>query len=130
MSESEEPSVVEKDKTAAVPEPAPAATESAPATAESEDFDHLLNSYSQFSQPPLGTLLRGHVVKIVGSDVIVDVGYKCEGILPAAEFSDSQGQINIQPGDEIEVMMETAEERDGYVVLSRERAKRVKVWDD
>ena len=53
-----------------------------------KDFDRLLNSYSQFSQPPLGSLLRGHVVKIAGSEVIVDVGYKCEGVISADEFKD------------------------------------------
>ena len=100
-------------------------------SAEKEDFDLLLNSFSQqFNQPPLGSLLHGHVVKIQGGDVIVDVGYKCEGIIPAAEFKDEDGQLKIHPGDEIEVMMESTEERDGYVVLSRERAKRLKVWDD
>jgi small subunit ribosomal protein S1 len=123
MPETEEPSVVEKEEAAAAPEPGPAVP-------ESEDFDRLLNSYSQFSQAPLGSLLRGHVVKIVGEEVIVDVGYKCEGVIPAAEFKDAEGKLRIQPGDEIEVMMESTEEREGYVVLSRERAKRLKVWDD
>ena len=98
--------------------------------AEKEDFDSLLNDYSQFSQPPLGSLMRGFVVKIAGSEVIVDVGYKCEGVISAEEFKDPDGTLRIQPGDEIEVMMESAEERDGYVVLSRERAKRLKVWED
>src|SRR5579883_2236663 len=115
--------------TVAQKEEAPAPEQAAPVP-EKEDFDRLLNSYSQFSQPPLGALLRGRVVKIAGTEVIVDVGYKCEGVISAEEFKDREGRLRIQPGDEIEVMMESAEEREGYVVLSRERAKRLKVWDD
>jgi ribosomal protein S1 len=62
---------------------------------QENEFDRLLNSYSQFSQPPLGSLLRGHVVKIAGSEVIVDVGYKCEGVISAEEFKDSDGKLRI-----------------------------------
>ena len=108
----------------------PLPTEQSRPVQDKEEFDRLLNSYSQFSQPPIGSLLRGHVVKIAGSEVIVDVGYKCEGVISAEEFKDADGKLRIQPGDEIEVMMESTEERDGYVVLSRERAKRLKVWED
>lgn len=127
MTETENASVAQKEE---VSEAAPA-PEQKQLVPEKEDFDRLLNSYSQqFSQPPIGSLLRGHVVKIAGSEVIVDVGYKCEGVIPADEFKDKEGLLRIQPGDEIEVMMESTEERDGYVVLSRERAKRLKVWDD
>ena len=98
--------------------------------AESDEFDHLLSSYSRFSQPTTGSLIKGHVVKITESEVIVDVGYKCEGVISVEEFQDEQGHLRIQPGDEIEVMMESTEERDGYVRLSRERARRLKLWDD
>jgi small subunit ribosomal protein S1 len=108
----------------------PSPTEARRPVQEKEEFDRLLNSYSQFSQPPIGSLLRGHVVKIAGSEVIVDVGYKCEGVISAEEFKDAEGKLRLQPGDEIEVMMESTEEREGYVVLSRERAKRLKAWED
>jgi small subunit ribosomal protein S1 len=122
MSQLENTSVVQNEETAPLEEKV--------AVPEKEDFDRLLNDYSQYSQPPLGTLLRGRVVKIAGSEIIIDVGYKCEGVISAEEFKDREGKLRIQPGDEIDVMMESAEEREGYVVLSRERAKRVKVWDD
>ena len=127
MPETEQPSLAQEVE---LKEEAPKAIDPGDAPPEKEDFERLLNSYSQFSQPPLGSLLHGRVVRIAGSDVIVDVGYKCEGVISADEFKDKVGNLRIQPGDEIEVMMESAEERDGYVVLSRERAKRLKVWDD
>ena len=127
MPETEQPFLTQEVE---VKEEAPKAPEPGEAPPDKEDFERLLNSYSQFSQPPLGSLLHGRVVRIAGSDVIVDVGYKCEGVISADEFRDKEGNLRIQPGDEIEVMMESAEERDGYVVLSRERAKRLKVWDD
>ena len=136
MPELEQPALAQevpevKEEAQQAPNPGDAVQEPSEAPPEkSEDFERLLNSYSQFSQPPLGSLLHGRVVRIAGSDVIVDVGYKCEGVISADEFKDKDGNLRIQPGDEIEVMMESAEERDGYVVLSRERAKRLKVWDD
>lgn len=97
---------------------------------ELEEFDRLLDSYGQLSQPAAGSLLKGRVVKIAGTEVIVDVGYKCEGVISATEFQDEEGNLHVEPGDEIEVMLESTEERDGYVVLSRERAKRLKLWDE
>lgn len=126
MTEIENTSLAQKEANEATATP-----EQSHAVPEKEDFERLLNSYSQqFTQPPMGSLLRGRVVRIAGSEVIVDVGYKCEGVISADEFKDKEGRLRIQPGDEIEVMMDSTEERDGYVVLSRERAKRLKVWDD
>ena len=97
---------------------------------DSEEFDHLLDSYPSFSQPATGALLHGHVLKITDSEVIVDVGYKCEGAIPLEEFKDTQGNIRVQPGDEIDVLMESPEERDGYVMLSWEKAHGIRVWED
>ena len=94
------------------------------------EFSDLLSSYSQPSQPATGTLLQGHVVKVTESEVIVDVGYKCEGVISLEEFRDDWGNLRVQPGDFVEVMMESPEERDGYVVLSHQKARRIKVWDD
>jgi small subunit ribosomal protein S1 len=103
--------------------------EAKPASAEMEEFSNLLDSYSEPSRPT-GTLLHGHVVKVTATEAIVDVGYKCEGVIPIEEFRDDWGNIRVQPGDAVEVMMESTEERDGYVVLSHQRARRIKVWDD
>ncbi|MBI4465404.1 MAG: 30S ribosomal protein S1, partial [Acidobacteria bacterium] len=100
------------------------------ARAESEEFDHLLDSYPQYSQTASGSLLPGRIMKITGTEVIVDVGYKCEGVIPLEEFRDDWGNVRLQPGDKIDVIMESTEERDGYVRLSYQRARRSKVWEE
>jgi len=95
-----------------------------------EDYEKLLDSYSHFATLQEGDILKGRVLKITDSEVIVDVGYKCEGLVPAREFRDRDGNLNASVGDVVNVMLENREERDGYVRLSRERAERIKVWDD
>jgi len=100
------------------------------ASAEPEEFNNLLNSYAQYSQPATGTMLHGHVVKIGATEVIVDVGYKCEGVIPLDEFRDDWGNLRVQPGDAVEVIMESREERDGYVTLSHRKARQTKAWED
>ena len=119
--------------------PEAAAEEQAEATAgleqeqahhEAEEFESLVDAYPQYTHPPFGTVLKGHVVKITGPEVIVDVGHKCEGAIPAEEFLDSQGNLKVQPGDEIECLMESAEEREGYVTLSYSKARKLRAWSD
>jgi small subunit ribosomal protein S1 len=109
----------------------PQSSESTSARPEAEEFDDtLLDSYPQLSHPSSGSLLKGHVVKITAAEAIVDVGYKCEGVIPLEEFKDAQGNLRVQPGDEIEVLMDSGEERDGYVVLSYAKARRIRAWSD
>jgi small subunit ribosomal protein S1 len=74
--------------------------------------------------------LKGTVLKITPTHVVVDVGYKSEGLVPIAEFQDSEGNVHVQPGDEIDVMVQHGEHEEGYVVLSHSKAQRLRVWDD
>ena len=74
--------------------------------------------------------MKGTVLKVTASEVIVDVGYKSEGIIAVDEFVDETGQIAVQPGDIVDVLLERTEDREGYVVLSREKAEKMKIWDD
>jgi small subunit ribosomal protein S1 len=106
------------------------AEEEKPGSGEGESFGDLLSSYSEPSQPATGKLMSGRVVKVTDSEVIVDVGYKCEGVIALEEFRDDWGNLRVQPDDAVEVMMESTAERDGYVVLSHQKARRIKVWDD
>jgi len=73
------------------------------------------------------TILNGRVLTILNGEVIVDVGYKSEGIIPLMEFGDSQ---DIEEGDEIEVFLESVEDESGMIVLSKRRADRIKSWED
>jgi small subunit ribosomal protein S1 len=73
-----------------------------------------------------GEIVRGTVLSIDDKDVLVDVGFKSEGIISLSEFSDPGG---IHVGDTIEVFLEKMENQDGLVVLSKQRADFVRVWD-
>jgi small subunit ribosomal protein S1 len=73
-----------------------------------------------------GEIVRGRVLAIDDKDVLVDIGFKSEGVIPLTEFPDPS---SIKVGDEIEVYLEKMENQDGLVVLSKQRADFVKVWD-
>jgi small subunit ribosomal protein S1 len=73
-----------------------------------------------------GEIVRGRVLAIDEKDVLVDIGFKSEGVIPLTEFPDPS---SIKVGDEIEVYLEKMENQDGLVVLSKQRADFVKVWD-
>ena len=66
-----------------------------------EGYGELLAQYSNFNTPSEGEVVRGRVVKITANDVIVDVGYKSEGMIPLQEFRRFDGSISVEAGDEI-----------------------------
>jgi small subunit ribosomal protein S1 len=92
-------------------------------------MDELLNMYDRPASVE-GEIVRGRVIKVTPSDVVVDIGYKSEGLLPIEEVTSYDGQVKIKKGDEIEVYVERLEDQSGYVILSREKAARMRVWDD
>src|SRR5262245_10924724 len=73
-----------------------------------------------------GEIVRGTVLSVDDKEVLVDVGFKSEGVIPLAEFSDP-GSIKV--GDILDVFLEKMENQDGLVVLSKQRADFVRVWD-
>jgi small subunit ribosomal protein S1 len=96
-----------------------------------QEYAALLELYdTSFRNIAEGEVVKGTVLKVTPSEVIVDVGYKSEGIIPVDEFVDETGQITIQAGDIVDVLLERTEDRDGYVVLSREKAEKMKIWDE
>ena len=98
---------------------------------DSAEYARLLDFYdSSFRNIAEGEVVKGTVLKVTDSEVIVDVGYKSEGIIGVQEFLDETGQVTVQPGDIVDVLLERTEDRDGYVVLSREKAEKMKIWDD
>jgi small subunit ribosomal protein S1 len=92
-------------------------------------MDQLLDLYTK---PTLaeGEIVKGRVLKVTPTDIVVDIGYKSEGLLPAGEVTGYDGQVRVKRGDEIEVFIERLEDSSGYVALSREKAARMRVWDD
>jgi small subunit ribosomal protein S1 len=77
----------------------------------------------------LGEIVTGKVVQINSDVVMVDVGWKTEGYIPAKELRDEEGNISIGVGDEIEILVDRRDS-DGNLVLSRDKAAKIKIWDD
>ena len=96
-----------------------------------EEYEHLLAQYeNSFKNLQEGQIIRGRVLTITPSEVIVDIGYKSEGIIPLSEFTDFSGQVTIKQGDPVDVLLERTEDQNGYVVLSKDKAEKMKVWDE
>ncbi|MGA7122877.1 MAG: 30S ribosomal protein S1 [Polyangiaceae bacterium] len=77
-----------------------------------------------------GEIVRGTVVAVQRDNVVIDIGGKSEGIIALSEFADAQGQTAVKPGDQIDVFIESRENDDGLVTLSKEKADKMKVWDE
>jgi small subunit ribosomal protein S1 len=77
-------------------------------------------------------IVTGRVLQILGDDVLVDIGYKSEGVIPLEEWKDEglDRVVPPSPGDLIQVMLETVEDESGATVLSYRKAKRQKEWED
>ncbi len=96
---------------------------------DSESYQSLLDEYTHLA-PAEGALLEGTVLKVTASDVIVDFGYKSEGLVPIDQFRGAGGELTVQTGDIIDVMIDHGEQPEGYVLLSHTKAARVRVWDN
>src|SRR2546429_5538506 len=95
-----------------------------------EDFGQLLDRFEQ-EQSTLqeGEVVRGTVVGITERGVVIDFGYKSEGIVNPNEFMED-GKITVKRGDEVDVLVKNRETGEGYPVLSRADAVRLRAWDD
>src|SRR5712675_1699239 len=95
-----------------------------------EDFGQLLDQFEQ-EQSSLqeGEVVRGTVVGITERGVVIDFGYKSEGIVNQNEFMEN-GQITVKPGDEVDVLVKNMETGEGFPLLSRADAVRLRAWDD
>lgn len=94
------------------------------------DFGAMLDQFEQeqagFQE---GEVVRGTVVGITERGVVIDFGYKSEGIVNQAEFTEN-GVLTVKPGDEVDVLVKSMETHEGYPVLSRADAVRMKAWDE
>jgi small subunit ribosomal protein S1 len=77
-----------------------------------------------------GDIVQGFVIKVNRDTVVVDIGYKSEGVIPASEFIDTSGKVSVNPGDRVDVLVEARENDQGLVALSKEKADKLKVWDE
>ena len=75
-----------------------------------------------------GEIVAGTVIAITANDVVVDVGYKSEGLVPIHEFTSRDDKLQVSIGDEVEVLLEQTEGADGHVMLSKVKAERMRIW--
>lgn len=90
-----------------------------------QPFAELLNQTFQNFQE--GEIVRGRIIAIRGKEVVVDISYKSEGILPVEDFPDPS---EIQIGNEIDVLFESFDDEEGVVLLSKKKVDRQRTWDD
>ncbi|MGV3624946.1 MAG: 30S ribosomal protein S1 [Archangium sp.] len=77
-----------------------------------------------------GEVIRGTVVRVTGEFAIVDIGYKSEGQVAISEFTSPKGEVTVKPGDTVDVYLESRENDTGMVVLSKEKADKMRIWDE
>jgi small subunit ribosomal protein S1 len=104
--------------------------ESAPAA--TEDFASALANFTTESEEAVSddNILKGTVLKLTPTHVVVDIGAKSEGMLPLGEILDYEGKPKFQPGDPIDVMREKGPTEEGYINLSFQKAQRLRAWDE
>jgi len=97
-----------------------------------EDFASALESFTTESEEAAreDNVIKGTVLKITATHVVVDIGAKSEGMLPLAEVLDHTGNPKFKPGDEIDVMRDKGETEEGYINLSHQKAQRLRAWDE
>ena len=109
----------------------PLAAPDAESDTDQAEYTRLLAMYEgSFRNLSEGEVIKGTVLKVSSSEVVVDVGYKSEGVIALSEFIDENGDVTVRPGDTVDVLLERTEDREGHIVLSREKAEKMKIWDD
>src|SRR6185295_19984107 len=97
-------------------------------TGGASEFEAMFEESLRTVKP--GGVVKGRVVGITSTHVLIDVGYKSEGQIPVHEFTDRQGQLQAKVGDEIDVYFDSSEAENGGIVLSRQRAESIKIWEE
>jgi len=92
------------------------------------DFEALFEESLRTVKP--GGVVKGRVVGVTSTHVLIDVGYKSEGQIPIHEFTDRQGNVTVKVGDDVDVYFDSEEGEGGGIVLSRQRAENLKIWED
>ncbi|NRA63746.1 MAG: 30S ribosomal protein S1 [Pseudobacteriovorax sp.] len=95
----------------------------------SQEFANLLDQEETTNAIKEGSIVNGTVVRFTDDSVIVDIGHKSEGEIPKGEFKLSDGELSVKEGDTVEVFLDSFEDNDGEMVLSRERAEMLRAWD-
>ncbi len=77
-----------------------------------------------------GEVVKGRIVSITKDYVMVDIGYKSEGQIPIHEFTTPEGEVTAKVGEDVEALMESREDEEGALMLSKNKASKIKVWEE
>ncbi len=91
------------------------------------DFEKLFESKMKELQE--GDIVKGTVVEVTQDSVMIDIGYKSEGLVSIREFTDDNGNVTVKAGDTVSVYLERRENEHGFIVLSKVKADQMKIWD-
>jgi small subunit ribosomal protein S1 len=98
---------------------------------DAEEYRKLLELYDESMRNLTeGEIVTGRVIGITSNSVIVDVGYKSEGLIPIEEFTDRGGELSVKVGEEVDVLLEKTEDLEGHVLLSYQKAQRMRRWTE
>jgi len=96
-----------------------------------DSMENLMDMYEEsFKRFGEGEVVTGRIISVDKDFVLVDIGYKSEGQIRISEFTDETGNVHAKLGDKVEVMVEWWDEEEEVVVLSKEKAAKIKVWDE
>ncbi len=99
-------------------------------TEEDMDADNFMKMYEEsLKSIQEGEVVPGEIVQVDKEYVLVDIGYKSEGQIPIDEFTDEEGRVFAKVGDKVEVLLERREDDEGVIRLSKEKAAKIKIWD-
>ncbi|HEY0566047.1 MAG TPA: 30S ribosomal protein S1 [Terriglobales bacterium] len=118
---------------ASAPQPTAADTHESSDEMSMADFGNILESFEAENAELAANednVLKGTVISVNDKYVVVDVGFKSEGVVPLAQVTERDGQTKFKAGDQIDVMVDRSESPEGFVLLSYEKAQRAKIWDD
>ena len=108
-----------------------AETPATDAKGSGESMENLMDMYEEsFKRFAEGEVVSGRIISVDKDHVLVDIGYKSEGQIRINEFKDENGNITAQVGDKIEVMVEWWDDEEERVILSKEKAENVKIWEE
>jgi len=95
------------------------------------DYDEMCSLYEEtMVNIEEGEVVKGTIIKIMENEILIDVGYKSEGTISLDEFKRHEDIASLKVGDIIDVYLESIEDSEGLVVLSKEKADKIKIWDD
>ena len=120
----------EKQKPESKSEPLPADSTKAASNAQSESTGSVMDLYEEsFKRFAEGEVVTGRIISIDKDQVLIDIGYKSEGQVRVQEFMDDKGNLTAKVGDTVEVMVEWWDDEDERVLLSKDKATNIKIWE-